>query len=160
MNITRREALKAIATVAAVSAIPSIANADAKAIESKTVPLEPPSQYMIDAVKRMVDEIQSERGYPIDPHTEYIECGCPACIVPRLFFDSIHETFPDIFVTGWYFQNGKCPNMPDLDPHHISVRIERFVEGYIGRRIMPSHKGGWKTYDLGLNSWIEENINA
>lgn len=156
MNITRREALKSIVAISAAAAIPAVVSAAAKVTARRPVALLTCDDHTIEIVKNLVAEIEDSRGYPIDPSREFIEAGCPACIDPRGFRDKLFVTFPGIFFTFWYFQNGKCPNMPDLDPHHISVRIGRFVKGCI----MPSHKGGWKTHDLGPNSWIEENINA
>ena len=157
MNLTRRQALKSLAAISAAAAIPSVVSAAANVTVRKPVALLPCDDHTIEIVKRLIDEIETERGYPINPVSEFISVGCPACIAPKDFFARLRLALPrNILMAGWYFENGKkLPYMPDLDPHCISVKIDRLFDCFFG-----VNNGVWKTYDLGPNSWIEENINA
>ena len=155
MNMTRRQALKSLVAISAAAAMPSVVSAAVKVTARRTVALLPCDDYSIEIVKRLIAEIESERGYPINPVSEFIDVVCPACIDPRDFFGRLRITLPrNIYMAGWYFDNGKKPPyMSDLDPHCISVRIvQRFAA------IHGVNNGVWKTYNLGPNSWIEENI--
>lgn len=155
MNLTRRQALKSLAAISAAVSIPSVVSAAAKVTARRPVALLPCDDNTIEIVKRLIAEIESERGYSISPISEYIEVGCPACIAPKDFFARLRLALHrNTLMAGWYFENGKkLPHMPDLDPHCISVRINRIFDAFFG-----VNSGVWKTYNLGQNSWVAENI--
>jgi len=164
MNMTRRQALKTLAALSAAAGNPSDLSAAVKGKSQESVPLVPCSDHIVEIVKTLMSEVESERGYPYNPATEFLEVGCPASIAPVDFFSRLRMALPpNIRMVGWYFTNGKCP-MPDLDPHCISVRIEEYLEpnaqSIMWSIMLPANRCEWKTYNLGPNSWIEENINA
>lgn len=73
MNITRREALKAIATVAAVSAIPAIADS----VVDDTMPGNLYEDKIIEAIQTAISRVHTIRGVEYNPQKSFLGITIP-----------------------------------------------------------------------------------
>ena len=122
MNITRREALKAIASTAVVAAVPAVAMADApKSYDARTTDF-------YDKVAKAVRHLENLSGRYYDPDYDTLHFVLPKDMNTDAVRHSLYATYPKVcqpaFFAGLNAIRVSMWHRPESNAHVYRYRVE------------------------------------